>query len=369
MTATRRDYRRGRRAFTLVELLVVIGIIAVLIAILLPVLSRSRDAAKGVACLSNLRSSGQASIGYTSDNDGVMPIGSAVFGDARPRGDAAPGTNVYVRWYTLLNAYMGGDEPRVEHDNGSGRLLAGANYGDRFRCAGVDGEFAAAGVQFFSNPAVMPDQDWDVFRLPAFNGYPLRGLSENTYAYARPPAKLSQMYGSETLLFFDGSLASFMRHNEFPVGAPSNAFSGIDAGWMMTAPAYENFFYRGTGEAKSYEPAWFTNNPQFSTKHPVAVFGPDTADRVGIPLDRRPLWPFNADYISADGTFYLPIAGAPVFRHAGRTSGSAVFGDGSARGMKLYPNKPHPYADEGAITSDYERRHLRIKFPSRLPGR
>ena len=49
------DMRRRAGGFTLIELLVVISIIGLLISILLPSLSRARDLAKGVVCLSNLR--------------------------------------------------------------------------------------------------------------------------------------------------------------------------------------------------------------------------------------------------------------------------------------------------------------------------
>ncbi|HWD38953.1 MAG TPA: prepilin-type N-terminal cleavage/methylation domain-containing protein [Fimbriimonas sp.] len=68
--------RRGSRCgFTLIELLVVIAIIAILAAILFPVFSQAKNAAKAIACLSNMKQFGVAESLYLSDNDDMwFPI-------------------------------------------------------------------------------------------------------------------------------------------------------------------------------------------------------------------------------------------------------------------------------------------------------
>ena len=181
---------QGKRGFTLVELLVVLGVIALLVSLLLPALARARDAGRATVCLSNLRQMATAAHTYANASGGRLPVGWHATSDA------------LVAWD--LTARAGRLEP--------GLLWQGDAAPDIQLCP------EAAGLNLRDNWG--GDLD-DAYTGYNYNASFLAGASDALGDVVVPPAKLAwARSSSETAAFGDGQYRGgankFMR-------APRNA--------------------------------------------------------------------------------------------------------------------------------------------------
>jgi prepilin-type N-terminal cleavage/methylation domain-containing protein/prepilin-type processing-associated H-X9-DG protein len=104
---------RQRSGFTLIEVLVVVGIIGLLVAILVPSVAKSRQQARAVVCMSNLREWGKAIQMYANDHDDTLPF------ENRPKADEVDNDvedpyypyvwkdKGWVCWFDSMDKYFG----------------------------------------------------------------------------------------------------------------------------------------------------------------------------------------------------------------------------------------------------------------------
>lgn len=148
MSTSRVGRRRGGQAFTLVELLVVIGIIALLISILLPTLNRAREAARRTKCLANLRSIGQLVQMYANLNKGQIPIGCSATAGAFSSNSA--------------DYFLGRREnpPTSVRFVGLGMLYGQGLLGNQGGIAGTGTTNDASEGEVFYCPSQVEDSEW-----------------------------------------------------------------------------------------------------------------------------------------------------------------------------------------------------------------
>jgi prepilin-type processing-associated H-X9-DG protein/prepilin-type N-terminal cleavage/methylation domain-containing protein len=264
VTAARALQRVG---FTLVELLVVIGIIALLIAILLPALNRARLSASQVKCQANLRSLGQGMHMYAGMHKDSLPIG---FWDGNATGQATTsGTHWVLLVQRALNSQYGGDWNSAFATNANI-----AKMREVFICPDAPGEYSknlnVSGLtSYLAHPRIIPFMN-------LVGGWP-QDMATGT---ARPftPYKLAKIRrSSEIALIFDGSLQP---HPAFPeVWGP--AFD-VPVAIALDAYGFVNGPPNATSLTDNYPAgasSW--NNPDAAVNFSAMGGGPVNSDSPG----------------------------------------------------------------------------------------
>ena len=293
-----------RAGFTLVELLVVIGIVALLISILLPTLARARQASKQIACLSNVRQQVTGITFFANDYEQKLP--PALFGG----GDVPGGA-----WGVATLKYIGA---------GNGTFDDSPSETDKirevFKCPDsnvVQTEFTEIN-HYSSHPILMPNST--INNYPG--GHPYRVDPGPNF---RTPYKTTQIKGSsEKVLTMDGA--------QFPTGnARADAYA-ID--WQRIA----------NPGPPSDAPAGFTYPASF------LIVGQDPSNTdLTSSVDGGPNidLPGNANPNRADGNIR--------WRHMGGTAAVFSFVDGHAESLS-YRDRWNTELKRSNVYVDYSRR-------------
>jgi prepilin-type N-terminal cleavage/methylation domain-containing protein/prepilin-type processing-associated H-X9-DG protein len=281
---------RTRGAFTLVELLVVIGIIAVLIGILLPALSRARESANSVKCLANLRQIGNALVMYTNENKGMLPFGFVGKNTKIHPAVDYPGET--TDWTVLLMNVL---SKKQGLDYASQQTVGSSFAGLRaiFICPTVpiDQGVKSFITHYSSHPRILPDLETvDFYR----GGTTANGPRLRAY-------KLSKVRRtSELAVVFDGTVNN--------PSAPTQ--------WIAFAVAFS--LDRQRRNVPPYLTDDYTNTPTINGGQPVDMT-PDSG-------------PSNMQFANMDGD---KNRGNIRFRHASNTQANTLMLDGHVESFKF----------------------------------
>ncbi len=235
--------RNARRGFTLVELLVVIGILALLISMLLPALNRAKQAANSLKCQSNLRQIGQAWQLYAAANKDSMPWGQSPNVPGY-KADGTPGNGYKERIQETLSRVLGPDEIKESYGGTSNPVRAAISP------VFQDTDTTGHGLRHYTaNIRVFGDYDWT-------DPYRANVLGRTGEAAKFHPARLSSLRPStEIAAFFCSNQTNFDDSTAHPINyaaAPTTSYY-IDPGTdgSLNGARREGFYMiRGLNEAE-----------------------------------------------------------------------------------------------------------------------
>ena len=205
--------RTANPAFTLIELLIVIAIVAVLASIVFPVFSSIQLSAKRTQSLSNMRQLGTALLAYCGDNNGALPTE----GDAAPTwpGAAANTTTEQTAWYNALprtyaNSKGAGDYANDKADfyaKGSMFYVPAAKYPST-KITGPGPLFAVAFCSKIYDGTFIPDNNY--VRLPNFLSPAETCIFQESGLPGETPIRTSQSsYNGQSKSFASRSVARY----------------------------------------------------------------------------------------------------------------------------------------------------------------
>jgi prepilin-type N-terminal cleavage/methylation domain-containing protein/prepilin-type processing-associated H-X9-DG protein len=288
-----RAAHQSRQGFTLVELLVVIGIIAVLISILLPSLAKARQHANNVVCASNLRSIGQGFLFYANEHKGKLPYA---------------GTGDWDKiWPAQVGMQLGANITRQPDPNQYGNI--NGDYPPVMRCPDAPPEYRGqswnGGFHYTGNVRAMP---W-------------RGRQDPVHGNAVMGAyPLATKNASAKMLMWDGPLLP-----DFGWNAPTN-----------NEPQCWWFISWGYADPCNWTNWWADPNNGFNMEQ-VAPPAQDMSFVSLNPGDATYIGKVNRDGGSNGDEFPWNIltVGHQRYRHLGDTSANFLFFDGHVEARKM----------------------------------